>query len=116
MAQNNRGDNQNSGRGFASMDDDKQREIAAEGGRASHASGRGHEFDSQEASEAGRKGGEARGGQGERSVGSGSRSDDRGLQAGGRGRDEQGQFTGDRSGSDRGGNDRGSGERSDRNR
>jgi len=46
-------------RGFASMDENKQREIASEGGRAAHASGNAHEFDSQEAREAGRKGGEA---------------------------------------------------------
>lgn len=52
-------DNQGSKRGFASMDEDKQREIASEGGRAAHASGHAHEFDSQEAREAGRKGGEA---------------------------------------------------------
>jgi len=42
-----------SNRGFASMDPDKQREIAAEGGRAAHASGRAHEFTSEEARAAG---------------------------------------------------------------
>jgi general stress protein YciG len=47
-----------SNRGFASMDDDKQREIASEGGRAAHEKGNAHEFDSREAKEAGRKGGE----------------------------------------------------------
>ena len=41
------------------MDPEKQREIASEGGKASHASGHAHEFDSNEAREAGRKGGEA---------------------------------------------------------
>ena len=46
-----------SNRGFASMDEDKQRAIAAEGGRAAHAQGTAHEFDSEEAREAGRKGG-----------------------------------------------------------
>lgn len=46
-------------RGFAAMDPERQREIAAEGGRASHASGHAHEWDSQEASEAGRRGGQA---------------------------------------------------------
>jgi hypothetical protein len=105
MAQNsNRSGNQNSGRGFASMEDDKQREIAAEGGRASHASGKAHEFTSREAREAGQKGGQSRGGvQGERSTSGASRSGDRDLQAGGRDRDEQGQFTSDRSGNqDRG--------------
>ena len=45
-------------RGFASMDDDKQREIASKGGKAAHDKGTAHEFDSKEASEAGRKGGE----------------------------------------------------------
>lgn len=47
----------NSDRGFASMDRDKQREIAAKGGRAAHAKGTAHEWDSAEASAAGRKGG-----------------------------------------------------------
>ena len=42
-------------RGFASMDPDRQREIAAEGGRAAHASGNAHEFTSQEARAAGAK-------------------------------------------------------------
>jgi len=51
----------NSNRGFASMDEDRQREIASQGGRASHEKGTAHEFDSKEASEAGRKGGEVRG-------------------------------------------------------
>ena len=48
-----------SNRGFASMDRDKQREIASKGGRAAHAKGTAHEFDSGEAREAGRKGGQA---------------------------------------------------------
>lgn len=47
------------GRGFASMDESKQREIASEGGRAAHESGNAHEFTSQEARKAGQKGGEA---------------------------------------------------------
>jgi uncharacterized protein len=47
-------------RGFAAMDPEKQREIASKGGRASHESGNGHEFTSEEAREAGRKGGESR--------------------------------------------------------
>ena len=49
-------------RGFAAMDEEKQREIASKGGRASHESGNAHEFTSEEAREAGRKGGEASGG------------------------------------------------------
>ncbi|BAY32978.1 hypothetical protein NIES2107_48720 [Nostoc carneum NIES-2107] len=46
-------------RGFASMDEDKQREIASKGGHAAHEKGTAHEFTSEEAREAGRKGGEA---------------------------------------------------------
>lgn len=45
-------------RGFASMDPEKQREIASKGGEAAHEKGTAHEFDSKEAREAGRKGGE----------------------------------------------------------
>jgi general stress protein YciG len=48
-----------SNRGFASMDPAKQKEIASKGGRAAHAKGTAHEFDSGEAREAGRKGGMA---------------------------------------------------------
>lgn len=46
-------------RGFASMDASKQREIASKGGKAAHAKGTAHEFTSDEARVAGRKGGEA---------------------------------------------------------
>jgi len=46
-------------RGFASMDPEKQREIARKGGRAAHAKGTAHEWDSNEARVAGKKGGEA---------------------------------------------------------
>lgn len=49
-----------SNRGFAAMDEQKQREIASKGGKAAHRSGNAHEFDSEEAREAGRKGGQAR--------------------------------------------------------
>ena len=48
-------------RGFASMDPEQQREIASLGGKASHEKGTGHEWDSREAREAGRKGGLAHG-------------------------------------------------------
>jgi uncharacterized protein len=61
MANQNSGNNregQGSGRGFAGMDDSRQREIASQGGRAAHESGHAHEFSSEEAREAGRKGGE----------------------------------------------------------
>lgn len=46
-------------RGFASMDPQRQREIASLGGKAAHASGKAHEFNTAEAREAGRKGGRA---------------------------------------------------------
>jgi uncharacterized protein len=46
-------------RGFASMDPTKQREIASKGGRAAHVRGTAHEWNSEEAREAGRKGGMA---------------------------------------------------------
>ncbi|HEY9900558.1 MAG TPA: KGG domain-containing protein [Pantanalinema sp.] len=46
-------------RGFAGMDDAKQREIASKGGKAAHEKGTAHEFTSEEARDAGRKGGEA---------------------------------------------------------
>lgn len=47
-------------RGFAKMDKQKQRKIARLGGQAAHAKGTAHEFNSQEARDAGRKGGKAR--------------------------------------------------------
>lgn len=50
-----------SGRGFAGMDRKKQQEIASKGGKAAHEKGTAHEFNSEEAREAGRKGGLARG-------------------------------------------------------
>lgn len=43
------------GRGFAGMDPEEQREIASKGGRAAHSRGSAHEFDSEEAREAGRQ-------------------------------------------------------------
>ena len=46
-------------RGFASMDRTKQREIASKGGKAAHQKGTAHEWTSEEAREAGRKGGMA---------------------------------------------------------
>ena len=44
-------------RGFASMDPERQRQIASRGGKAAHASGNAHQFNAAEAREAGRKGG-----------------------------------------------------------
>ena len=46
-------------RGFASMERAKQREIASKGGKAAHQKGTAHEWTSEEAREAGRKGGMA---------------------------------------------------------
>ena len=46
-------------RGFASMDQGKQREIASKGGKAAHVKGSAHEWTSDEARAAGRKGGMA---------------------------------------------------------
>jgi uncharacterized protein len=41
-------------RGFASMDEEKQRAIASKGGKAAHEKGTAHNFNSAEAREAGR--------------------------------------------------------------
>ncbi|MDQ1834704.1 KGG domain-containing protein [Massilia scottii] len=61
MATNNQGNKQSgspaskgtSNRGFASMDPERQREIASEGGKAAHQKGTAHEFTSEEARRAG---------------------------------------------------------------
>jgi general stress protein YciG len=55
MAENEKG---TSNRGFASMDEDKQREIAKKGGESVPAEKRSFAQDRELASEAGRKGGE----------------------------------------------------------
>ena len=88
-----------SNRGFASMDEERQREIASMGGRAAHQKGTAHEFTPEEAREAGRKGGEAvsrdrrhmaeigsKGGQsrGSRSAGESEESSGSGEEEGGR--------------------------------
>ena len=62
-------------RGFASMSPEKQREIASKGGRAAHQKGTAHEWTSEEARSAGRKGGQiSRGGRGRRVEPPGSRA------------------------------------------
>jgi general stress protein YciG len=56
MASNNQGNKQSGGtknRGFASMDPERQREIASQGGKAAHQKGTAHEFTSEEARRAG---------------------------------------------------------------
>jgi general stress protein YciG len=47
-----------SNRGFAAMDPEYQRQIAREGGRIAHERGVAHKWTSDEAREAGRKGGQ----------------------------------------------------------
>lgn len=47
-------------RGFASMNPDKQRQIASIGGKAAHKKGTAHQWTSEEARIAGQKGGRAR--------------------------------------------------------
>ena len=42
--------------GFASLSEERRREIASMGGKAAHASGNAHEFTPEEASAAGKKG------------------------------------------------------------
>ena len=49
---------QTSNRGFAAMDPEYQRQIAREGGRIAHERGVAHKWTSEEAREAGRKGGQ----------------------------------------------------------
>ena len=60
MHSNEKGESR--GRGFAEMDHERQRQISSQGGRAAHEKGTAHEFDSDEAREAGRKGGLVTGG------------------------------------------------------
>ena len=75
MASTNQGNQGGkSNRGFASMDPQRQREIASEGGRAAHEKGTAHEFTSEEAREAGRKGGMARSANRRKAMESGSGS------------------------------------------
>lgn len=52
---------QGSLRGFAAMSEQDRQRIASKGGKAAHEKGTAHEFTSEEAREAGRKGGMARG-------------------------------------------------------
>lgn len=86
-----------SNRGFASMDPERQREIASEGGKAAHEKGTAHEFTSEEARRAG-------------SMSHGNRqSDQASSRSSKQGGSKQGGQTGSRSGradegEDRGGN------------
>lgn len=48
-------------RGFAAMSAERQRQIASQGGRAAHQQGVAHEWSTEEAKAAGKKGGQASG-------------------------------------------------------
>ncbi len=74
MQENERQEQQKSRRGFAAMSAERQREIASQGGRAAHQQGVAHEWSTEEARAAGKKGGQASGRR--RST---DRSDDRGM-------------------------------------
>ena len=62
------------------MDRAKQREIASKGGKAAHQKGTAHEWTSEEAREAGRKGGMASHRRRQQSGGQNSESSDSGNQ------------------------------------
>jgi general stress protein YciG len=77
MASSNQGNKQSGGtknRGFASMDPERQREIASQGGKAAHQKGTAHEFTSEEA----RRAGSMSHGNRQSASGSSSRSSSRG--------------------------------------
>lgn len=74
MQENGRQEQQKARRGFAAMSPERQREIASQGGRAAHQQGVAHEWSTEEAREAGKKGGQASGKR--RTEG---RDDDRGF-------------------------------------
>ncbi|MBB1283498.1 general stress protein [Flavisolibacter sp. BT320] len=74
MQENPKQEQQKSRRGFAAMSPERQREIASLGGRAAHQQGVAHEWSTDEAREAGKKGGQVSGKR--RST---DRSEDRGL-------------------------------------
>lgn len=48
-------------RGFAAMSPERQREIARQGGKAAHQQGVAHQWNREEAREAGKKGGQVSG-------------------------------------------------------
>jgi general stress protein YciG len=71
------------GRGFAGMDPERQRQISSQGGKAAHQKGTAHEFDSEEAREAGRKGGMVSGGRRRAKEGGGEGGEGGGGERGG---------------------------------
>ena len=74
-----------SNRGFASMDPQRQREIASQGGKAAHQKGTAHEFTSEEARRAGSM---SHGNRQSASAGSGSSSRSSSSKGGSRGSKE----------------------------
>lgn len=116
MATNDKGSKQGgdtSKRGFASMDPQQQREIAAEGGRAAHEKGTAHEFTSEEARRAGSMSHKNDPGRSSQSASSGSSSgSSAGSSAGGSSRGSKGGASEEQDdhdkGSDRGGRSSGS--------
>ncbi len=50
---------ENKPRGFAALNKERRKEISSKGGKAAHAAGTAHQFSTEEAAEAGRKGGKA---------------------------------------------------------
>ena len=101
MPNQNQKSQNKSERGFASMDEDKQRDIARKGGESMPDDKRSFSQDRELASEAGRKGGESRGGS---QGGSGSGGGQRGSGGGGQG--GSGGSGGSGTGGGRGGNER----------
>jgi general stress protein YciG len=77
--------NNNDKRGFGSMDDDKQREIASKGGQSVPAEKRSFSQDHDLASEAGRKGGENSHGGNNQQQASGNNRGQQGSERGGSG-------------------------------
>lgn len=59
MKENEKNEQPKSRRGFAAMSPERQRSIASQGGRAAHQQGAAHEWNSDEAKAAGKKGGSA---------------------------------------------------------
>lgn len=86
--------NNNDQRGFGSMDEDKQRDIASKGGQSVPSEKRSFSQDHDLASEAGRKGGENSSGSGDRQQQ--ASGNDRGQQGGGSERGGSGNFANDR--------------------
>lgn len=60
MEKNNQQERGRTRRGFAAMNPEKQKEIATKGGRTAHQQGVAHKWNSEEAREAGKKGGLSR--------------------------------------------------------